>query len=290
MGAPNKPGFAPDDSSVVFLQSSGGSLAQQLWALDIASGELSELAKPPEGVGEEETLSLEEKLRRERARQLHTGITSFAWAAETDSLLCPVGNDLFVMEGVGKPLTKLFDSAMLPGPALDARISSDGTLVAFVCEKELYFCASSASGDGSAPKQLTDSARGTALTNGLADFIAMEEMDRMEGFWISPDSQFIAFEQSDESHIPPYRIMHQGSPTPSTQEDHHYPFAGAPNPKVGLGIVEVATSTVVWLDLKSPFGDDFYLARVQWAAGEYRGKHARTHAVSQYVYTGIQED
>jgi dipeptidyl-peptidase-4 len=172
------------------------------------------------------------------------------------------------MRGVGTPLTKLFDSSALPGPVLDSRISADGSLVGFVCEKELYTCAIAAGGDGmSAPKQLTTSARGTARTNGLADFIAMEEMDRMEGYWISTDGKYVCFEQSDESHIPQYRICHQGQDDPATQEDHHYPFAGAPNPKVRLGVAEVASGKVGFLDISATFGgtDDLYLARVQWA-------------------------
>jgi hypothetical protein len=68
MGAPNKPGFSPDDRSVVYLQASAGSLTQHLAAIDISSGTVSEMAKAPVGVGEEGTLSAEEKLRRERAR------------------------------------------------------------------------------------------------------------------------------------------------------------------------------------------------------------------------------
>jgi hypothetical protein len=124
-----------------------------------------------------------------RDRQLHTGITTFAWAADTETLLCPIGDELYVMVGVGTPLVKLFDAAAvaLPGPILDPRISADGTLVGFVCDKELYTCAldggstTPAAGAGagvghsaspsSTPRQLTTSARGTALTNGLADFI-----------------------------------------------------------------------------------------------------------------------
>jgi len=43
----------------------------------------------------------------------------------------------------------------------------------------------------------------------------------------------------DERHIPEYRIMHQGKDAPSSQEDHRYPFAGAANPRVRLGIVRV---------------------------------------------------
>ena len=47
----------------------------------------------------------------------------------------------------------------------------------------------------------------------------------------------------DESHIAKYRIMHQGSESvgESAQEDHHYPFAGAANPVVRLGVVATAT-------------------------------------------------
>jgi hypothetical protein len=36
-------------------------------------------------------------------------------------------------------------------------------------------------------------------------------MSRYEGYWISPDSSMVAFEQVDESCVPKYRIMHQGS-------------------------------------------------------------------------------
>ena len=34
---------------------------------------------------------------------------------------------------------------------------------------------------------------------------------RYEGYWLSPDSSLVAFEEVDESGIPEYRIMHQGS-------------------------------------------------------------------------------
>merc|ERR1712127_6956 len=94
----------------------------------------------------------------------------------------------------------------------------------------------------------------------------MEEMSRNEGFWISPDAKFVAFEQSDESHIPNFKIMHQGQADPSRQEDHRYPFAGEANPKAKIGILSASgeDKTVQWLDISSIFGEDMYLARVQW--------------------------
>ena len=274
--SPDSIAFSPDDTVVTYLASSDGSLSRQLYAMDIMNGQVRELCKPPSGTGEEETFSLEEKLRRERARHLHTGITSYAWAEgaeDVGKILVPIGNELFVQEGLDGALQRLFDPAvLLPSgaatdgslpPILDARISADGNLVGFVWDRELYVVSTDCQ---SKPRQLTHGVRGTELTNGLADYIAQEEMDRYEGYWISPDSSMVAFEQVDESHISKYRIMHQGSDTvgDTAQEDHHYPFAGTANPVVRLGAVSTAGGDVRWFDLTQAFGPDFYLARVKW--------------------------
>jgi hypothetical protein len=114
--APDSINFSLDDSTVTFLSSSDGSLTRQLYAMNIASGEVKELCKPPSGTGEEDNFSLEEKLRRERARQLHTGITSYAWAegaVGAGKILVPIGNELFVQEGLDGTLKRLFDPAVL---------------------------------------------------------------------------------------------------------------------------------------------------------------------------------
>ena len=273
--APDSIAFSPDDSVVTYLASSDGSLSRQLYAMDISNGQVRELCKPPSGTGEEETFSLEEKLRRERARQLHTGITSYAWAEGAQGagkILVPIGNELFVQEGLDGAMQRLFDpSVLLPDgaaegnlpPILDARISADGKMVGFVWDSELYVVSTDCK---SKPLQLTTGARGTDLINGLADYIAQEEMDRYEGYWLSPDSAMVAFEQVDESHIRKYRIMHQGSDLvgDGAQEDHHYPFAGAANPIVKLGVVSTAGGDIRWFDLTQRFGDDVYLARVKW--------------------------
>jgi dipeptidyl-peptidase-4 len=291
-GAPTKIGFGPDNESLVYLGGTGqpGSLTQQLWkrtivqdgeiSADASNDEISVLAKPPEGVGQEDTLSEEEKLRRERTRQLETGITNFEYSENKKVLLCPIGNDLFVQregggdetdkdDGGDDELVQIVDSLDLPGSLIDPHISADGSIVGFVCDKELYVASTTTNGP---PLRMTfdadHSEDGNGVVNGLADFIAMEEMGRNEGFWISPDSQFVAFEQSDESHIPNYKIMHQGQADPSRQEDHRYPFAGEANPKAKIGILSTKrggeSQEVRWLDIHSVFGEDMYLARVQW--------------------------
>ncbi|MXX18980.1 MAG: prolyl oligopeptidase family serine peptidase [Dehalococcoidia bacterium] len=115
------------------------------------------------------------------------------------------------------------------------------------------------SGGGEA-RQLTSGAE-DGFTNGLADFIAQEEFGQTDGFWWSPDGSRIAFVEVDARHIPDYPIVHQGRDALDT-EHHRYPFAGAPNARVRLGVVPAAGGEPVWMDLGEE--DDIYLPRVVW--------------------------
>lgn len=99
-------------------------------------------------------------------------------------------------------------------------------------------------------------------------------MDRKNGYWWSLDSKFIAFTQVDSSEIPLFRIIHQGKSSVGSeaQEDHPYPFAGASNVKVRLGVVSVHGGSITWLDLlcggtEGADNEDEYLARVNWMHG-----------------------
>lgn len=99
-------------------------------------------------------------------------------------------------------------------------------------------------------------------------------MDRKNGYWWSLDSRFIAFTQVDSSGLPLYRIMHHGKSSvgPEAQEDHSYPFAGASNVRVRLGVVPSAGGPITWMVLqcggsKQLDNEDEYLARVNWMHG-----------------------
>src|SRR5690606_17810703 len=87
------------------------------------------------------------------------------------------------------------------------------------------------------------------------------ELDRSRGFWWSPDGTRIAFQRNDERHIPVYPIVHQGTREPQVEE-HRYPFPGRANAMVGVGVVDVASGALDWLDLGPE--QDIYLARVAW--------------------------
>lgn len=119
------------------------------------------------------------------------------------------------------------------------------------------------------PRRVTRGARGVeGVTNGVADYCAMEEMDRYEGFWLAPGGDRVCFEKVDETGVSLLSIPRPcDAGDPGAAEVHRYPFAGVANPSVQLGVQATdGTGEAVWLDLtKAGLGDDTYLARVAWA-------------------------
>ncbi len=252
---PRRLEFTPDGRHVAFLYSEGGTLVQSLWTHDLDTGERRRIVGPASD-GAIGALSLEEQLRRERARVRELGVSDYAFGKADGGetlLLVPYDGKLLLGRGDGPPTP-------LEGGdgALEARLSPDGTHVAFVRDDELYVLPLT---DGVA-RGLTSSAR-DGVTNGVAEYVAQEEMDRAEGYWWSQDGTHLAFVQADSTAIPLYPIVHQGGDDLAVEE-HRYPFSGARNATVRLGVVprDGAPDDVVWMDLGPDA--DVYLARVAW--------------------------
>ncbi|GMH08894.1 hypothetical protein Nepgr_010734 [Nepenthes gracilis] len=271
--APSSISFSPDDSSIAYLFSPENNLSRRLFVFDLGSGKHQLAFCPPDGGLDENNISEEETLRRERARERGLGVTRYEWVKTGSSkkkmIMVPLPDGIYLQDiSSAKPDLKLQSTPC--SPIIDPHLSPDGTMLAFVRDYELHVLDILYNEE----KQLTFGARGNALIHGLAEYIAQEEMDRKNGYWWSPDSKFIAFTEVDSSEIPLYRIMHQGKSSvgPNSQEDHAYPFVGASNAKVRLGVVLVSGGPTIWMDLlcggKGGVNDDEeYLARVHWMPG-----------------------
>ncbi len=259
MGVPVSLAFSPDDALLTFLHDSSGGLVRDLYFFDVVSGDRRALAVAgSEQALDEDDVSLEEALLRERRRELGLGITRYAWASDAQRLLVPLKDGVYVHDGADADLRKVVGDDQ--GPVLDPTLSPDGAMVGFVRHDEVHVVAVA----GGPARQVTHGAQAAGRTHGLAEFVAQEEMDRSSGYWWSRDGSWLAFTEVDETHIPAYRIVHQGSDRvgEGAYEDHRYPFAGGANARVRLGVVPTAGGDQRWLDLGRD--DDCYLARVEW--------------------------
>ncbi|KAL6132150.1 hypothetical protein ACLB2K_070521 [Fragaria x ananassa] len=270
--APASISFSLDDSIVTYLFSPDQSLNRKVYAFDLKSCNEEVCFSPPDGGLDESNISEEEKLRRERLRERGLGVTRYEWVKTSSAkraIMVPLPAGIYFQDlSCSKPELKLPSTPS--SPIIDPHLSPDGTMLGYVKDSELHvlnlLCNES--------KQLTVGARGDVLTHGLAEYIAQEEMDRKNGYWWSLDSKFIAFTEVDSSEIPLFRIMHQGKSSVGleAQEDHPYPFAGASNVKVRLGVVSSTGGPVTWMELlcggtDQPDNEEEYLARVNWMHG-----------------------
>ncbi len=243
---PGKISFSPDGRLLTYLHAAGGGLARVLHAMDAATGATRVLFSPPGGGVTDANVSREEALRRERQRLRETGVTHYAWSETGETLLVPVGGDAWAgPEG---------SLQIVARGAIDPHLSPDGGRVAFVRDSELFVAGVAVGGE----RRLTHDAS-PGVTNGLAEYVAQEEMARYSGSWWSRDGKLLAYEQADDRHVPDYTIPHLGNIAP-VFERHRYPFAGAANAKVRLGVVSAEGGPTTWMDL----GDFEYLARVAW--------------------------
>jgi dipeptidyl-peptidase-4 len=251
---PSAIAFTPDGSAVTYLLPEGESAARVLWRAELAEeSKPSVIARPPGEGNTDENLSREEALRRERMRLRDTGITQIVRGSNEDMAVLPLKGDLYLLPGAG-PLRRLTETE---APEIDPKFSPDGARVAFVRGGDLLTLDL----ETGAEVRLTEGA-GDGLSYGLAEFIAQEELGRSTGYWWSPDGDRIAYQETDERHIPEYVIVHQAEEEVGS-ESHRYPFSGAPNARVRLGVVPSAGGPTTWLDIADE-GEEVYLARVTW--------------------------
>ncbi|PKH73927.1 S9 family peptidase [Stenotrophomonas sp. Betaine-02u-21] len=254
-----KPKVAPDGSQVSFLRGKDSDRNQlDLWTYDIASAQTRLLVDSKVVLPGTETLSDEEKARRERQRiAAMTGIVDYQWSPDARSLLFPLGGELYLYD-LGKQGTAAVRQLTHgEGFATDAKLSPRGGFVSFIRARNLWVI-DLASGQ---QRQLTGDGSAT-IGNGVAEFVADEEMDRHTGYWWAPDDSAIAFARIDESPVPVQK-RYEVYPDRTDVIEQRYPAAGDANVRVQLGVIAPALDAQPrWIDLGKEA--DIYLARVDW--------------------------
>lgn len=246
--------YSPDGKLITYLQSEAQTSGEQmaLFGFDLGSRTSKVLVRASDLHKEAQPLSREEELRRERQRKRIQGVTDYAWAKRAPVMLIPHGGGLF-LRGADGALTRLTEAK---DPAIDAKLSEAGDKVAFVRRGELMLLEVKA-------KKETALTQGApeGLTRGLSDFLGQEELDEPSGFWWSPAGDKIAYLEVDERGVETVPVMgHRGKKPDLMQQ--RYPLAGAKNPLVKAGFVDLKTKKTTWI--KAPEGDR-YLGRFRWS-------------------------
>jgi dipeptidyl-peptidase 4 len=250
--------ISPDGARVTYLKGKAEDKDRlDLWEYNIHDGQARVLVDSKALAPKQEKLSDEELGRRERQRTAAlSGIIEYTFAPSGDAVLFPLSGKLFyyqLAKPKAKPVVELIDTH---GFATDATVSPAGGYIAYVRDQNLYRYDIAAKQE----KALTTDGGGP-IKNGMAEFVAQEEMDRSTGYWWAPDGKHIAFARVDETPIKVTERFEIAADNVTTFAQR-YPTTGGPNALVKVGIIDVASGGITWVDLGAE--QDIYLARVNW--------------------------
>ncbi len=254
-GQPTGMELTPKGDAILFLRSGPRDIVRNLYEYKTVTGEVRGLLRAEDLLqGSKEHLTAEEKARRERMREIGRGFTWYSLSEDGEKILTGLSGRLYVINRSDGQWTPLHDNPA--GPAMDARFSPNGKFVSCIRGYDLFVI-------DLATKQERALTMGGSqdVTHGVAEFVAQEEMDRRTGYWWSADSQYLAYEESDQRGVEKLYIADARNPE---IEPHgwRYPRAGRANAKVRLGVLSVTGGETHWIDWdreKYP-----YMATVQW--------------------------
>ncbi|HWC10111.1 MAG TPA: DPP IV N-terminal domain-containing protein, partial [Acidimicrobiales bacterium] len=255
LGRPRGLRVAADGSRVAFLRSTAGDdPLHSLWVLDVADGRERLVADPRVLLGGgPEDVPQAERDRRERARESATGIVTYGADRHLRTAAFALSGQLFVADLVDGDVRGPLPA---PGPAVAPWPAPSGGRIAFVCGRSLHVGEADGTHRRLAPTG--PDADDAAVSWGLAEFVAAEEMGRLRGFWWGPGGERLAVGRVDESPVPAWYLANPADPA-SPARRVAYPAAGAANADVALLVVGLdgATTEVAWDRSSFP-----YLARV----------------------------
>ncbi|MEO0555702.1 MAG: S9 family peptidase [Bacteroidota bacterium] len=162
--------------------------------------------------------------------------------------------EFYIYNFEDKSLKKLSSN----GPQSYARLSPDGTKVAFARDNNLFYVNLGVMSE----VQVTNDGKFNHIINGSTDWVYEEELSFTRAFEWSGDSKTLFYLTFDESGVREYNMQkwNEGQLYP---EDYRfkYPKAGEDNAKVTATIYDLATKTKKPVDIGTD--QEYYIARIK---------------------------
>jgi len=248
--------FSPDGTRVTYLQGKAEDLNRyDLWEYNLTRKENKLLVDSQSLFSGSEKLSDEEKARRERQRIYGVGIMEYQFSEDGSALLFPINGDIYYYHLATKKAKRLTETTSFE---TDIKFSPKGNFVSYIRNQNIYIL-NIASGK---ERQLTRDGADT-IKNGMSEFVAQEEMDRMTGYWWSPDEQNIAFLRVDEAPVQTI-IRNEIYAEKIELIEQRYPATGTNNVHIQLAITDIKGKKIRFIDTGD--NQDFYIPRVKWLA------------------------
>lgn len=250
--APRLLAWSPDGGRLVYAFED--ETGDAIWLLDAATGRAEPVlrllrddttAAGETGAGSPETLA---------------GVDSLIWSPRGDALLAVSKGDLYLLPLDTRHPRRLTSTA---ADEEAPELSPDGTRLAFVRDYDLHLLDLATGRE----RALTRGGEKNVSLNGTTDWVYWEEIwDRdPTGYWWSPDGRRIAYYHFDERAVPVHPLVDYDPKDPAKTpvvELQKYPRPGEPNPRVRVGVLDLATGRTTWMATGGGEGD--YLARVAW--------------------------
>lgn len=146
------------------------------------------------------------------------------------------------------------------GQERDAKLSPDGTMVAYVKDNNIYIKKLRYD----STSEVTTDGKINEIINGAPDWVYEEEFTMTSAMEWSADSKFLAYIRFDESNVKQYNF-----PIFNAQEDNYpstytykYPKAGEQNSDVSVRVYNIATRQTKEMDLGNM--KNRYVPRIKW--------------------------
>ena len=224
-----------------------------------------------------------EQADRERRRQFSTGVVNYCWLPDGKRLCCTIDGTVLLFECASQRLRAITPEGMRQ---TNLTASGAGRYLSYVRDGDLYIYDIALGRE----ERLTDDAS-ESISNGIAEFIASEEMHRFDGHWWSSNDRYLVFTRVDISAIPAsYRYEFTAGELIAFPQ--RYPYAGAANATVELGVLDLQTRSLRWINYRNQADD--YLARVNVGKDlvvvQSQSRDQRTLTVVAHPLTGGMQD
>ena len=163
-------------------------------------------------------------------------------------------DDIFLLDLPSATFTRVTST---PGEEKDPHFSPDGTKLAYVRGNDLYVYDIA----GKKESRLTSDGSENIL-NGTLTWVYWEEIFGRNdyAYWWSPDSKAIVYFRTDVTGVPVSTFVDFKPQEPKIVRQV-YPKAGEKNPKVTVGVVDVASGKTQWMQIPDNYE---WLLRVKW--------------------------